>query len=589
MHRRADGSLTGRGVFVRVVAFGLAVGLLAAACQVAWQVGWAVLGHRVVFVSRDAPWMAPIGWLAFTLGVSVPLGAVAALVGARWSIGVATGVLVGLGVLVFMLRTDAIALWACFLVAAGAGVRCGTLVMLHPGTAGRVVRWAALGSLATLATLEGAMRWRANSSPSRELATTQGRPSIVLIVLDVVRAVSLSTYGFDQETSPFLSRLASEGLLVERALSPSPWTLPSHATMFTGRYAPASGVGFRQALPEELPTLAEVLRGQGYATGGFTANATYTAWDSGLSRGFDIYHDYRQTLLQATLSAWVWQVGKLHDALRATGGLRRRLGGLRYGSWRIPPNLSFDVKTGDLVADDFLDWQRQLPAGRPFFAFLNMFDAHVPRHAPPEYLQRLRDSVPDRKQYHGAIAYMDAQVERIADSLRVRGVLDSTIFVVVADHGELFGERQYWGHTWVVDRDLLWVPLVIRYPGRIGAGTRLTGPASLRDLPATLLDLASTPGGLPGSSLFRPVERSPAFAYLHQAINPHEGQPNAPGAVSTVILDTLQYIRYPSGQEMFVGLGDIRHTGNLLGMATFADVLARARHLTDSLARNRAP
>ena len=117
-------------------------------------------------------------------------------------------------------------------------------------------------------------------------------PNVLLIVLDTVRADHLSLYGYRRATSPNLERLAKHGIRFEEARATAPWTLPSHASMFTGHWPHELGVHWLTPLGGNAPTLAEYLGSHGYATAGFVANDLYCSYDTGLDRGFTHYEDY---------------------------------------------------------------------------------------------------------------------------------------------------------------------------------------------------------------------------------------------------------------------------------------------------------
>jgi arylsulfatase A-like enzyme len=166
--------------------------------------------------------------------------------------------------------------------------------------------------------------------------------------------------------------------------------------------------------------------------------------------------------------------------------------------------MSTNPKHAERSADDvtgaFLRW---LPStgGRPFFAFLNLFDAHGPMPPPPEYQDRFKAKNEDLRSYLGGIRYMDDAIDRMLDTLAARGVLDRTIVVISSDHGEQFGEHGLRLHGNSLYRQLLHVPLVVLNAPGAARGVRVQHPVSLRDLPATLLDLAAVPHQLPGTSL----------------------------------------------------------------------------------------
>ncbi len=131
---------------------------------------------------------------------------------------------------------------------------------------------------------------------------------MLLIVLDTVRADHLSLYGYGRATTPHLDRFARAGVRFDAARSTAPWTLPSHASMFTGRWPHELAVERHGILGTEFPTLAGFLRDRGYATAGVVANQFFCGHDSGLARGFDVYRDYSVTpgeVLRASTLGWL--------------------------------------------------------------------------------------------------------------------------------------------------------------------------------------------------------------------------------------------------------------------------------------------
>jgi arylsulfatase A-like enzyme len=328
-----------------------------------------------------------------------------------------------------------------------------------------------------------------------------GAPDVVLVVLDTVRAKSVSGYGYARETSRELDALAREGALFLDATSPSTWSLPSHASLFTGRYPSSHGAhAEHRYLDARFPTIAQELERSGYETFCMTANA----WISdglGLTRGF------------------AWQ----DESLRARGGA-----GLGFSFvHRLLDRLGLQDtdKGGAVVAGHFESWARGRPARgvRPAFVFLNFIEAHFPYHQlPRDDLYRFTDlpygflralsldllgqqfggpgrpaaeaAGPARDMYDGGVAYSSRLLSRVVEALRARGTLDRTVLVVLADHGEVLGERAgYFGHGPSLYQEAVGVPLLVRYPPRIPAGARVAAPVSTLGVFATLLDLAGLP------------------------------------------------------------------------------------------------
>ncbi len=334
-------------------------------------------------------------------------------------------------------------------------------------------------------------------------------PNVLFIVMDTVRAESLSLHGYDRETSPNLDRLAESGVIFDRAVATSPWTLPSHASMFTGRLPHELFAEWETPLDAETPvraehrSLAEVLSEQGYATAGFVANVGFCSCSHGLNRGFTHYEDY------------VFSI----DSFVNSSSLIRKIY-KKYRRFRGDQDLVGRKSAAD-VNRAFLNWLSRRPK-RPFFAFLNYFDPHDP-YLPPAPFDTKFGEKPDiahvrhdheysveeinqlRNAYDGSIAYLDHQIGALMDNLRDQGLLDDTIVIITSDHGEQFGEHGLMYHSNSLYSQLLHVPLVIAFPQRVPPNKRVAEPVSLRDLPATVLDLIDNEQDpvFPGSSLAR--------------------------------------------------------------------------------------
>ncbi|MGQ0649904.1 MAG: sulfatase-like hydrolase/transferase [Gemmatimonadaceae bacterium] len=572
----------------------LVAGLIAAAVQVAIQLTNAVIRGRMVFASRDVVWMAPISWSAFILLVALPV-AVVALATPRlkwraWSVAF-FGALV---VLFLLVPYEGIATWAAVLVGTGVGLQLARMLPTDSSRWPAILRRCAGGLLAGFGVAGLAVSALGVTGERRVIAALppadSTSPNVLLVVFDVVRAANLSAYGYDRPTSPILAKIAQEGVMFDRAYSVAPWTLPSHASMFTGRYPTELSTSYQRALEPDPPTLAEAFRDHGYRTAGFTANEVYTAWDSRLNRGFERWSDYQRTWNQIRLSGLPWQTHMVRE-LRGARTLREAAVAVRYFPLRAPTNLPFDVKHSDVVSRDFLEWQRSLPSDRPFFAFLNLFDAHRPRFAPPDVQRRFQGRKIQFDRYDSAIAFMDQQLGLILDSLRTRGQLDRTVVAIVGDHGELLGEHTFVGHSNTLYRDVLWVPFLLRYPPRIANGRHVTASVSLRDLGATLLDLSgvAAPPGFGGSSLAPLVgdstlrAPSPVFSFAHHGVNVDAKFPNSRGVLFSIVLDSVHYIRHPGKELLFNLAADGAEEHNLLTDVNYAARVQLARRLVDSL------
>jgi arylsulfatase A-like enzyme len=388
---------------------------------------------------------------------------------------------------------------------------------------------------------------------------------VLLIILDTVRAASLSLYGYARPTTPGLAHWSTSGVVFEQAIATAPWTLPSHGSLFTGRYPTDLTGDWRRPIMDPGPTLADRFRAQGYATGGFVANLRYTSYQSGLATGFDHYEDHPYHLKQVVLHSTIgrlrlWRViadGSPRKALRAL---------IRSATWELAGDAADpgnNLKPAEQVTAAFLAWQ-QRQAGRPFFGFLNLFDAHGPYQSPPAFRTRFGPARARINLYDGAIAYLDQTVTDLLQTLADRGVLDHTIVILTADHGEQFGEHGLTGHANSLYLPLLQVPLLIRFPPRVPAGRRIPAVVSLRDVPATLLDLAgiAAAGGLPGTSLvplWDPAAapaRSPAVSEVTRGINLTPDARNSLGPMRGLLEPPFHYIRDGAGREELYNLAE---------------------------------
>jgi arylsulfatase A-like enzyme len=510
-------------------------------------------------------WMAPLA----AVGIFVATGFIILLLALGWrslrSLGVTTFILSVLGCYI-LLRLLPIGLfpWAALLLSIGLAVQVVRLVAKHSQGFRVLVRRSTL-VMATLI-VGVAVGFPVSKQLAEKRAMGQldlarpGLPNILLIILDTVRAQSLSLHGYERNTSPHLVRLAETGAVFERAVAPSSWTLPSHASLFTGRHPFELAVDWEVPLNDRFPTLAEVVRESGYATAGFVANYFYTKETSGLSRGF-IHYDAEKMSPEFVLqNSWAAKkiIKKIHKWLDVHQELAR--------------------KTAADVNAEFFRW---LPTaeGRPFFVFLNYFDAHDP-YLPPEPFNA-RFGTGEQKHwlgsvgpayssaeltdlvdaYDGSIAYVDEQVGNLLSALEQSGRLRNTLIIVTSDHGEQFGERSanLVNHGNSLYLSSLHVPLIIWYPAAVPGGQRFSDPVTLRDIPATIADILPIAIGspFPGTSLAQlwnePDSTMRRLSPLLSEVNPHDhiqpGEPAHAGPMKALLRDSLHYIRTGDGRE----------------------------------------
>jgi len=375
---------------------------------------------------------------------------------------------------------------------------------------------------------------------------------VVFAVMDTVRADHLSVYGYPRPTTPALEALAETATLYTRAQAVAPWTLPSHASMFTGLYPFEHGAHTRGtpdevepagALAESHATLAEELRDRGFRTGAFVANRAYLARRYGIHQGFDTYRVERLPAARITERA--------------------------------------------------LDWIDESPE-QPSFLFLNYMDAHTPYSCaprpefptpggPPEarrvheeltelVLAREQEAPADRiaahvAQYDTALANLDEALGALVRGLRERGLFEDTLLVITSDHGEYFGEQRLIGHGVDVYQGALRVPLIVKQPRQVSSRVD-ADPISHVHLPG--LVLASTLGaeGLT-SGAFR--DHWPRGAVLSENyfalpnVVRHEWSERF-RRVRTALLDgDLKYIHSSDGAHALYDLSrDPRESSNLV-------------------------
>jgi arylsulfatase A-like enzyme len=514
--------------------------------------------NRLYWMSRHFVWLIPL----VNLGIFLALGCFGTLVcialpqRGRWLLA---RVLCALTILpVFLVGFPRVYTVAFLAMALGVAARLVPAIERRARAFRRIVLASALpvvGIVLVLAASPWVDDWIKQSRERSRRLPPSGSPNVLLIVLDTVAAGHLSLYGYERPTSTTLVELAEQGIRFDSLIANSSWTLPSHATMFTGRWLHELSVGWLNPLDTAHSTLAEFLGARGYATAGFIANMAYCASDSGLGRGFTVYEDYIFPELTALKTAVL-----ANRVLRGLGSIvpfvetRPALARWHPYVQRLWRSLTDDRKRAAVVNRELLNWlaRREQP-DRPFFAFLNYSDAHTPYELPPGRMHRFGVERPDERQrelishwadldkarlvrtdlpfvvdaYDDCIADLDEQLGKLIDELRRRGVLERTWLVIASDHGESFGEHAgVFCHGTSLYQTELHVPLVIVPPGGSPKKQVIPETVSLRELPATTVDLVDLEAGspFPGVSLARywdpkPPAVKPACASSDPAVS----------------------------------------------------------------------
>jgi arylsulfatase A-like enzyme len=603
----------------RSARLGAAMVVLGCAAWYGLVVGWAelglVLGQKwlrdpspLFFrMNRHVVWMVPAADLVLFVGLGLASAALA-LSRPRPAARLTDRLFCFVGSLALLLTHRPFHGGACAVLALGVGYRLSRRIAGNERRF-RSLMWHTLPALGVgSAALAGASFLAGVLGPETRPAAlppaSRGAPNILLIVLDTVRADRLSAYGYHRPTTPNLERLSGRGIRFAQARSTAPWTLPSHASLMTGRWPHELSADFSGPLDARFPTLAEYLSARGYATGGFVANRTYAGAETGLARGFAHYEDHDLSPL---------------GVLRCSSLGGRILWPLIAGEGCVGhPDEIPDRKDAAEVRDELLGWLAHRPRDRPYFAFLNFYDAHNP-YIPPAHFRRhfgerpqsrsdrvlllewfiqKKESLPQRQlrmasdAYDDCLAYLDDQLGRLFDELGRRGLLEDTLVIVTADHGEHFGEHALYGHASSLYDQEVRVPLVIVPPRGGPTGRVVESAVSLRDIPATVVDLAGLADGapFPGRSLARwwVPQGEPADAadraVLVEVDEPAQASPNqgrSPifrGAMKAVVADAKAYIRNGDGAEELYDLAsDPDESHDLAGLPGSRPLLERFR------------
>ena len=562
--------------------FGLLVGFVEVGHEtIRERVFGSVLHHK----SADFVWMTPVSYLVMGLATGFLLGVIARFAPRVVTVRVAAFALASLGAWSQLLAYPSLHGAAVLALALGVAWQCSRSWALGCartlGWARRSTRWMLMVVVAAAAVATIRRPVAEQLEMASLPAAPAGAKNVVLIVLDTVRADHLSTYGYRRKTSPNLDALSLGGVTFENCLSTSPWTLPAHVTMFTGRYQHEIDADWLKPFGDRYPTLAEAMAARGYATGGFVGNLGYCGRQNGIDRGFHRYEDFYVQLDVLVFSSLVGQ---------------------RVGRWLLGDAFGTALRNdAETVTTRFLGWTRELE-GRPFFAFLNYYDAHE-TYLPPEEFDRFDpnddpgsryglDEKPEvtrrfAADYDGCIAYIDHQLGRLIAELDAAGTLDETVLIVTGDHGEMFFEQGLHGHGHSLYRPLVQVPLVMWSKGGVPKRRRIKDWVTISDLPATVFELSGVApdGAFPGQSLsqfWRPAgpaeERSPLLAEVSQGIAMPSFTPVSGGDMKSLIEGSLQFITGGNrGDALYDLIKDPRQEINMIDSAPGRRAAARMR------------
>jgi arylsulfatase A-like enzyme len=317
-------------------------------------------------------------------------------------------------------------------------------------------------------------------------ACKRGGPNVLLIGVESLRADHVGCLGYFRDTTPTLDRLARKGVVFSRAMATSSWTIPAVMSVMTSLYpAIHNAKDFRQKTPEEITTLAEILKEKGYVTVAFAGNPLLDG-SYGFRQGFDLYDDFTVQL-------------HLGLDLFAEGGA-------------TTPDAVHDAVTNQVIHRAATSWLKANHRKR-FFMFVFYFDPHIDYIPPPPFDRRfdpdyegsmdgrglafepLRSVRPPQRDldhtialYDGELLHTDGYISKLLDEFGEYGILDNTLVVVFGDHGEEFYEHGSTVHGLTLYNEVIHIPLILRWPSAIPGNKKNGALVSGVDIMPTILD-----------------------------------------------------------------------------------------------------
>ena len=522
-------SVTHRGVSPRKFSvlvtafwFGVVAGLIEGLLLLAFQrINWQQWG-RGIHVSSEILWISPLVDTVFFLLIASAVALVGRFIPRLPGFRVVVFLLTFLSVYDWLALTNRLYRRSCLLLALGIATAFIRWIKKRESAATVLVRksiwWIFAAFVLTFSGIQGG-KWLHERVATADLAVAApGSPNVLVIVIDTLRADHVSSYGYSRATTPEIDRLAAQGVLFENAIAPCSWSLPSHASLLTGRYPfdhgmvnvqPMPWLGWGKSSLRGYPTLGEALQRNGYRTGAFSANRTFFTRDVGLGRGFIHFEDYFHSPADAFLRTLYGREFTRFYLYRSNNSKVTRA--LRYlgmdSLFDKDSEGSFDAggahrvrkRAGEVNRETlrWIDRDRQ----RPFLAVLNYFDVHDPYGSPDSYLKPSGSKKTDIDAYDDGLKYVDDSIADLMRELESRGLAKNTLVVITSDHGEALGAHGLTFHGAALYWEQVHVPLVIWYPGHVPEGLRIARPVSNAALPATIMDVLSANNPFPGPPL----------------------------------------------------------------------------------------
>lgn len=499
------------GVFFLIATWcGIFTGLIEGLGLLLFQrINWKQWG-RMMHVSKEILWVAPIVDLIFFLLVALVIWLASRFFKRIPAARVLVLILTFLAAYDWLTLTGRLYSRACLLLALGVAAAFIRWLGTHEAVAIRFWRKSCAYLVAALLIIfvgiQGGKWLHERIVEARLPIASPKSPNVLVVVMDTLRADHLSTYEYARPTSPVMDRLAKRGVLFENAIAPSSWSLPSHASLLTGRYPlehglvnvqPMPWMGWGRTAMNGFPTLGEALQQRGYRTGAFSANRVYFSDDVGLGRGFIRFEDYFFSAGDAlTRTVYGRKLARFYFYRSNKSKATRLLRYLGLGPWLDQDSEgsgeyggAFGVrKRASDVNQEALKWIER-DRKRRFFAFLNYLDVHYAYGGPWNYTKPAWDQGTPIDEYDAGVTYADDQFGRLLADLQRLGLADNTIVVITSDHGESLGDHGLTYHGAALYWELVHVPLVIFYPKHIPGGVRIATPVSNAAISATILSL----------------------------------------------------------------------------------------------------
>jgi len=364
-------------------------------------------------------------------------------------------------------------------------------------------------------------------------------PNVLLIILDCCRPDRMSCYGYHKNTTPNINMILNESTIFENAISVAPWSLPSHASMFTGLYPSEHGATtWDSKMRPDVKTLAEILSESGYETAAVCQNDGWINRSTGLSKGFKTFYGYNEIFIPTILRS-----------------SRKYLSALKH---LLAFYYNFILRE-DITSLSISLCQRILKKNKnnPIFLFVNLLNAHYP-YLPStrsfktfflETMEEFRNSVKGAEKtwitrkwkqlatkkeftkdefktmnnlYDNCIFYLDHHLGELFKFMKKEEIMDKTLLIITSDHGENIGDHKLIDHELSVHDSLIKVPLIIRYPNIFPRNKSVIRQVETRNLFHTILDATSVSQGskIKDNSLVRAIELSSVENYAFGEYSP---------------------------------------------------------------------